>query len=235
MQKFKSSFKVILLAGGLGTRLSEYTKKIPKPMVKIGKKPIIEHIMDIYKKNGFDEFIIAAGYKSEILKKYFQNKPNVKVVNTGLKTLTGLRLKKLYKYVGDTFFLTYGDGVGNVDIKKALKFHRSHKKAFTITAVHPPARFGELKLIKNNILSFQEKPQLSDGWINGGFFIVEKRFFKYLDDKNVMLEREPFDKVIKSKDIKVFKHNAFWQCMDTLRDYVSLNKLYKKKIIPWLN
>ena len=228
--------KCIILAGGKGSRLAEYTKLIPKPMVKIGNKPIIRHIIDFYKSYGVKDFIIASGYKHKIIYDYFKKEKNIKVVFTGLNTLTGKRIKLLEKYFtkNENFFLTYGDGLSNVNLKKLLKFHLNHKKMSTITAVHPPARFGELKISKNNkIYEFEEKPQLGDGWINGGFFIFNSNFFKILTFKNIMLEREPIQKLLKRNQLMAFKHQKFWYCMDNLRDKGVLDKLYKSKKIPW--
>ncbi len=228
--------KCVILAGGKGSRLSEYTKKIPKPMVKIGNKPIITHIIEYYKYYGVKEFIIATGYKHKIIRKYFKDNKNIKVVDTGLNTLTGKRIKLLQRYFkeNENFYLTYGDGLSNVDLKKLLKFHLLHKKISTLTAVHPPARFGELKIKKNNtIISFEEKPQLGGGWINGGFFILNSKIFKVLNNKNVMLERQPMQKLLIKNELMAYKHEKFWYCMDNLRDIEVLNKIYKSKKIPW--
>tara|TARA_A100001011_G_C14153507_1_gene775043 strand:- start:346 stop:1038 length:693 start_codon:yes stop_codon:yes gene_type:complete len=228
--------KVVILAGGKGTRISEYTKTIPKPMIKIGQKPIIEHIINHYKKYDFNEFIIAAGYKSSILKKYFSKKKysNIKVVDTGKETLTGNRIKKLEKYLkNETFMLTYGDGLTNLNLKKLFNFHKKNKKISTMTIVHPPARFGEVEYENRLIKSFKEKPQLQKGWINGGYFVFEPNFFKILNNKNIMLEREPIQKLVKKKQLAAFKHNSFWYCMDNLRDKEILEKLNKHKIPPW--
>ena len=223
--------KVVILCGGTGSRIALETKKLPKPMIKIGKKPILIHIMEHYKKQGFNHFILACGYKHKIIKKYFKKKIikklKVKVVNTGLNTLTGLRLKRLKKYFNknEIFYLTYGDGVSDINIKKLLKFHKKNKKIATLTAVHPPARFGELKLKKNKLVEFNEKPQLTDGWINGGFFVFNEKIFKYLTNKNSMLEREFIQRLIKKKNIAAYKHESFWMCMDTSRDKQVLEKI----------
>lgn len=230
--------KVVILAGGLGSRLSEYTNLIPKPMVIIGSKPIIEHIMDTYTKYGYNEFIIALGYKGHIIKEYFDKNSNgkkIQYINTGVKTLTGLRLKKIEKYINNNnFFLTYGDGLSNVNIEKLYKFHLRNKKNITITAVRPPARFGEIKINGNIIKSFIEKNNISQGWINGGYMVVNKNFFNFLTLKNEMLEREPFLKAVKSKSMSAFRHYDFWQCMDNVRDKKILDKLSKNKTKPWL-
>ncbi len=228
--------KCIILAGGRGSRLSEYTTKIPKPMVKIGSIPIIEHIINYYSSFGAEQFYIAGGYKFKIIKNYFKKKKNIKVLNTGLNTLTGKRIKLLEKYFdkNEDFFLTYGDGVSNINIKKLYEFHKKKKKILTLSAVHPTARFGELKLLKGKILNFQEKPQLLQGWINGGFFVVNSKFFKVLTYKNVMLEREPIQKLIKLNEINAYQHKGFWYCMDNLRDKQVLDNLIKEKKAKWI-
>ena len=229
--------KVVILAGGRGTRISEYTKSIPKPMVKIGSKPILEHIINYYIKFGFNDFLIAGGYKYSIIKSFFKKKKipaKIDVVNTGLDTLTGSRLLRLKKKLTDTFFLTYGDGLSNVDLNSLLNFHRKNKKKITITAVHPPARFGELEIINNNVTKFEEKPQLQKGWINGGFFVVEPEFLKFIGNKNVMLERSPLLQAVKTKNLSAFKHTGFWYCMDTVRDKKVLDKMIKDKNSPWI-
>jgi len=227
--------KVVILAGGKGTRIEEYTKVIPKPMIPIGKKPIIEHIINHYKKYNFNEFIIAAGYKSHIIKKYFEKKnfDNVTVVNTGNNTLTGRRIYKLKKYIKkDAFMLTYGDGLSDINLKKLLQFHKKKNKTATMTIVHPPARFGEVEYKNNLVKSFEEKPQLQKGWINGGFFVFNNNIFNFLGKKNVMLEREPMQKLVKRKQLSAFVHKKFWFCMDNLRDKKVLDKLNRKNP-PW--
>ena len=230
--------KVVILAGGRGTRISEYTKILPKPMIKIGSKPILEHIIRYYMKFGFNDFIIAGGYKYNIIKNYFKKKnfspANIKVINTGIQTLTGTRLKKLSKILNETFMLTYGDGLSNINLNKLIKFHRKSKKKVTLTAVHPPARFGELSITKNTVSKFEEKPQLQKGWINGGFFVVEPEFLKIIPNKNVMLERTPLKKAVETKNLAAFKHNGFWFAMDTVRDKKVLDTLIKNKKSPWL-
>ena len=232
--------KVVILCGGLGTRISEETKIKPKPMVKVGKYPIIEHIINIYVKNGFKDFILATGYKSQIIKNYFSKKKikgtNIKTVFTGKYTLTGGRLKRLKKYFdkNEKFMVTYGDGLSNVNIKKLVKFHVKHKKIATMTVIHPPARFGEVILNNNDFLvKFEEKPQINQGWINGGFFVFNYEIFKYIKGDNVMLEKQPIQSLVRRKQIKVFKHHGFWKCMDTLRDKIQLNTMLKKNNAPW--
>ena len=225
--------KVILLAGGFGTRLSEYTKTIPKPMIEVGGKPMLLHIMKQYAKYGFKDFYIAMGYKSKIIKKFFSKKFfdwNINLIETGRNTMTGGRLKRLKKYIGkETFMMTYGDGLSNVNLKKLLKFHKKNKKLVTLTAVRPPARFGALKLKGQCVSYFKEKAKLDEGWINGGFFVMEPEFFKFIKNDNTYLEREPLETATKKKQLAAFKHEGFWQCMDTKRDKDKLNKILNSK------
>ena len=247
---------VVILAGGLGTRLSEYTGLVPKPMVKINNKPILMHIVDIYSKYKLNNFYIAAGYKANVIKNYFnkiciKKKKNqehnyfsylikknitINVVDTGLNTLTGGRLLRLKNIINKpTFFLTYGDGLSNINIKKLYNFHIRHKKICTVSAVRPPARFGMLNINKSNkVNKFDEKNPLSVGWINGGFFIINDNFFNYLKNDNTILEREPLEKVASDNQLMAFKHNGFWQCMDTKRDKDNLEILSRKTNVPWL-
>ena len=224
--------KVVILAGGLGTRLSEYTKTIPKPMVKIKNKPIIFHIMKHYSKFGFNEFYIAAGYKQNVIKKYFKKKIlnwNIDVVNTGLNSMTGGRLKRLKKIIGnETFLMTYGDGLSDVNIKRLINFHKKTKSISTLTAVRPTARFGAIKIKGKKVSYFKEKSNIDEGWINGGFFVIEPEFIKYIKDKNTYLEREPLEKASYKKELYAYKHYDFWQCMDTKRDKDLLEKILKK-------
>ena len=214
--------KVVILAGGSGTRLSEYTKSIPKPMVKIGDKPILVHIMKLYAKYGFKEFIIAVGYKGNLIKKYFKKKKfnwNIKLVDTGLNTMTGGRLKRLKNIIGNQrFLMTYGDGISNINLKKLLRFHIKNNKLVTLAAVRPPARFGAIKLNGNLVNYFKEKSKLDEGWINGGFFVMEPEFLKFIKGDKTFLEREPLEKLSKKNELIAYKHKNFWQCMDTLRD-----------------
>ena len=229
--------KVVILAGGKGTRISEYTETIPKPMVPIGNKPILEHIINYYIKFGFNDFIIVTGYKHKIIKNYFKNKTkvgNIKVINTGVETLTGSRLKKISYELKQTFMLTYGDGLSNIDLNKLLYFHKKNNKKITLTAVHPPARFGELSIYRGLVTKFEEKPQLQKGWINGGFFVVEPEFLKLIGNNNVMLERSPLTKAVKKMSLAAYKHKDFWFCMDTLRDKKVLDEMIRKKQSPWL-
>ena len=229
--------KVVLLAGGLGSRLSEYTKTLPKPMINIAGKPMLFHIMKLYAKYGYKDFYVALGYKREVIKKFFNKKNfnwNIHLINTGRKTMTGGRLKRLKKYIGkETFMMTYGDGLSNVNLKKLLKFHKKNKKLVTLTAVRPPARFGALKLKGKHVSYFKEKSKMDEGWINGGFFVMEPEFLKFIKNDHTYLEREPLEKATKKKQLVAFRHKGFWQCMDTKRDKDRLNKIFNKKIIKF--
>tara|TARA_B110000438_G_C15815310_1_gene651653 strand:- start:1671 stop:2444 length:774 start_codon:yes stop_codon:yes gene_type:complete len=254
--------KVIILAGGYGTRLSEYTDRIPKPMVSIGDKPILWHLMKIYEYYGHKDFFLALGYKSQVVKDYFLNYKmlnsdfsinlsngelipidqesidwNITLVNTGMDTMTGGRAKQISKFIGkERCLLTYGDGLSNININELIDFHKSHGKLVTMTAVHPVARFGELDLENNKIISFKEKPsgQTKRGWINGGFFVVEPEFFDLIEKNSTVMEREPLEKVAEMGELMAFKHNGFWQCMDTKKDRDYLEELYSLPSAPWL-
>jgi glucose-1-phosphate cytidylyltransferase len=225
--------KVVILAGGFGTRLSEYTKSIPKPMIKIGGLPILVRIMKHYAKFGFNEFYIALGYKGNVIKNYFKkNKFNWKInlIRTGKNTMTGGRLKRLKKYLnGESFFLTYGDGLSDINIIKLLKFHKKNKKLVTVTAVRPPARFGALKLKGNFVSYFKEKSRMDEGWINGGFFVVNFNFLNFIKNDKTYLEREPLEKISKLNELSAYRHNGFWQCIDNMRDLISINLKLKEK------
>jgi len=252
--------KVVILAGGFGTRLSEETDLKPKPMIEIGEKPILWHIMQIYSYYGFNDFIICLGYKGYMIKEYFHhyflhhsdltidfNNNNIEyhnsktepwkvtLIDTGLHTMTGGRIKRIQQYVkNETFMMTYGDGIGSVNIKELFKFHKKHGKHVTVTAVQPLARFGALDLDnKNNILSFKEKPKGDYTWINGGFFILEPQIFDYIEGDSIHWEREPLENLTKDKQFVAFKHYGFWRPMDTLRDKRELEKLWESGNAPW--
>lgn len=226
--------KIVILAGGQGTRLSEYTKTIPKPMVKINGKPMILRIMNHFANSGFKNFYIALGYKGDLIKKYFKNNKKgwkINLIDTGQKTMTGGRLKRLSKYLGnETFLMTYGDGLSDVNLKKLIKLHKKNKKLVTLTAVRPPARFGHLKLKGNFVKYFKEKSSLDEGWINGGFFVMEPKFLKYIKNDDTFLEREPLENLTKNNQLSAFKHKGFWHCMDTARDKKNLDLIFKQKI-----
>ena len=224
--------KVVILAGGLGTRISEYTKTIPKPMIKVNGKPIILRIMNHFSKFGFNDFYIALGYKGEVVKKYFKSLKikkdwKINLINTGKNTMTGGRLKRLKKFLGNkTFMMTYGDGISDINLKKLLKFHQ--KKLVTVTAVRPPARFGYLKLRGSLVTYFKEKSNLDEGWINGGFFVMSPKFLRFVKNDKTFLEREPLEKTTKMKQLTAYKHRGFWQCMDNIRDKKKLDHILKK-------
>jgi len=232
--------KTVILAGGLGTRLAEYTDKIPKPMVKIGQKPILTHIMNFYKSYGYDEFIIAAGYKKEIISEYYKNSKefkNLKIIDTGNDTMTGGRLLRLKPHIeeGEDFFMTYGDGLCSVNLDTLKKFHKDHKRIATVTAVHPPVRFGELEIDGEDVIKFEEKPQAKAGWINGGFFTLNFKVFDYIVNDQTLFEKEPMTNLYKDKMLKAYKHEGFWMCMDTLRDKIELEKILIDKGEIWKN
>ena len=224
--------KVVILAGGFGTRLSEYTKLIPKPLVEINKKPILGYIIEHYIKYGFKEIIIALGYKGNLIRRYFKNNyknVNIKLVDTGLRTMTGGRLKRLSKFIkNETFLFTYGDGISDINLNKLITQHKKTKKLVTLTAVRPPARFGALKIKGENVKDFREKSKLDEGWINGGYFIIEPKFLNYIKGDKTYLEKEPLENVTKKKLLGAYKHNGFWQCVDTKRDKDLLEEYFKK-------
>ena len=251
--------KVIILAGGLGSRLSEYTENIPKPMVPIGGKPILWQIMQHYANYGYTDFYIALGYKAETIKEYFLTFSTINsdfsldmstghvetynvndldwrvtLVDTGQDSMTGGRVKLMQPYIGEEpFMLTYGDGVADIDINALVDFHKDHKKMVTVTAVHPVARFGELELDGECVTSFQEKPQVTRGWINGGFFVCQPKFFDLLLNDSTILERDPLENAAKQKELMAYKHDGFWQCMDTKRDKDLMEELWQQKQAPW--
>jgi len=252
--------KTIILAGGYGTRLGNITEAIPKPMVKIGNKPIIWHIMKIYSHYGYKDFIISLGYKAEVIKEYFYNydiynsdyRINlgtkeinllnnqeeadwiVTLVDTGLDTLKGARIKRLEKYLDDINMITYGDGVADINFANLIEFHKSHNKILTITGVHAPARFGEIIEKNNKIISFQEKPELSGGSINGGFMVFNRKLLDYLTtDEKCDFEKGPLEKLAQKGEIMLYKHPGKWACMDHERDVVYLNKLWNENKAFW--
>ena len=251
--------KVAILAGGVGTRLAEETEIKPKPMVEIGGRPILWHIMQHYSYYGFNSFVIALGYKGEVIKKFMTDycslhsnltvkirtgevtmnggfKPDwtVELIDTGIPTLTGGRIKRLAPYLGNqTFMLTWGDGVSNVDLRKLLAFHRSHGKLATLTAVRPPARFGHLDLDGDRVLEFSEKPQTKEGWINGAYFVLEPGIFEYIEGDDTQWERGPLERLAKDGQLLAYRHEDFWQCMDTLRDKRLLEELWQSGKAPW--
>jgi glucose-1-phosphate cytidylyltransferase len=251
--------KAVILCGGLGTRLSEETELKPKPMVEIGGRPILWHILKHYAHYGFNEFALALGYRGEFIKRFFlehyylsssltvhlakgqataHDKDRedwlVHLVDTGNQTQTGGRLKRLQELIGkEVFMATYGDGVSNIDLKKLLEFHRAHKKLATVTAVRPPARFGGLVFDGDLIKEFTEKPQAGEGWINGGFFVFEPQVFDYIEGDETILEREPLERLAKDSQLVAYRHGDFWQCMDTLRDTRLLESLWQTGKAPW--
>ncbi len=255
----ENQMKVALLAGGYGTRLAEETEVRPKPMVEIGGHPILWHIMMHYHRYGFDEFVVALGYKGDYIKRWMKdfaslnghltvktatgkvishgaNNPDWKVdlVDTGLTTLTGGRIKRLQPWVGEeTFMLTWGDGVSDVDLDKLLEFHKSHGKLATMTAVRPPARYGHLEFAGDQVQSFTEKPQTSEGWINGAFFVLEPGIFDYISGDQIMWEEEPLENLAKDGQLMAYRHGSFWQCMDTLREKHLLERLWQEGSPPW--
>lgn len=253
--------KVVILAGGLGTRLSEETELRPKPMVDIGERPILWHIMKSYATQGFKEFFVALGYKGEVIKRYFLDYHGmsksvtidvatgrasfhesevddwkVHLMDTGLKTSTGGRVKRLQPWLEDgTFMLTYGDGVSDVDVNQLLAFHRKHGKIATLTAVRPPARFGALNFDGDMVTEFMEKPQIGEGWINGGFMCLEPRIFSYMKDDDDSLEADVLTRLAKDRELVAYRHDRFWQSMDTLRDVRLLESLWQSGRAPWRN
>ncbi len=251
--------KVVILAGGFGTRLSEYTESIPKPMVTVGGKPILWHIMNTYAKFGHKDFHIALGYKAEIIKEYFLHYRTlnsdftvdlssgdivthqqgsvdwrVTLVDTGLNSMTGGRVKRMQDFIGnEPFLLTYGDGVADIDIDALIKFHKDHGKMVTVSAVHPGARFGELDINNNIVASFKEKPQVTQGWINGGYFVIEPEFFNFIEGDGTILEKSPLEKASQMGELMSYQHDGFWQCMDTKRDRDSLEELWESGNALW--
>ena len=230
--------KVVILAGGLGTRISEESDTQPKPMIKIGETPVLLHIMKIYSYYKINEFIICLGHKGDIIKKFFSNYDsapwNVQLIDTGLDTMTGGRIKRIQEHIDDTFCVTYGDGLSNVNINNLISFHKEKKSLATLTAIHPPERFGVLNLSGDYVSEFHEKHTSESSWINGGFFVFEPEVFDYLQDGDMtVLERGPLETLSKEQKLTAFKHNGFWFPMDTLRDKRHLEKLWSAKKAPW--
>jgi glucose-1-phosphate cytidylyltransferase len=230
--------KVIILAGGLGTRISEETDSKPKPMITIGNKPLLEHIMNMYARFGFKDFVIAAGYKSESIfdwVKQYKSKYNIVVLNTGLDTNTGGRIKKCMSFIGNSrVCVTYGDGLGNVNIAKLIEFHTLHGKLASVTAVRPPARFGKLTLDGIRVTEFGEKQHVDGSWINGGFFVLEARVIDWIDGNLDAFESTTLPRLVKSDELRAFQHDGFWQPMDTLREKNELEKLWVAGNPPWM-
>ena len=222
--------KAVILAGGRGTRLSEETQMRPKPMLKIGEKPVLWHIMKIFSHYNINDFVICCGYKGEIIKEYFENiseKWNIDLVDTGLDTMTGGRIKRIQKYIDNKrFFLLYGDDLKSVNIPELLNFHIKNKKLVTVTAAQPPGRFGILKLDEDNVIEMREKPPGDESWINGGYYVLEPEIFNYLSKDSDVWEGEPLHKLIKEKQVSAFKYNGIYQPLDTLRDKINLEKMW---------
>jgi len=229
--------KAVILAGGYGTRISEESHLKPKPMIEIGGKPILWHIMKIYSVHNINDFVICLGYKGQQIKNYFEEQKsdswNIELVDTGEDTMTGGRIKKIKKYVDDTFCLTYGDGVSNVNINDLISFHKEKKSFATLTAIHPPERFGVLNLTGDNVTEFREKHSGESSWINGGFYVFESEIFNYLHDDSTILERSPLETLAKEQKLTAFKHEGFWHPMDTLREKKQLEKLWTSGDAPW--
>jgi glucose-1-phosphate cytidylyltransferase len=236
--------KCVILAGGYGTRISEESHMKPKPMIEIGGKPILWHIMKIYSAHRINDFIICCGYKGDQIKEYFSKyeyaddiakKWDVQLVDTGEDTMTGGRLKRIQDHIDDTFCATYGDGVSDVDISRLISFHKEKKSLATLTAIHPPERFGVLNLSGDYVTEFHEKHRGESSWINGGFFVFEPKIFDYLQDDSTVLEKTPLETLAKEQQLTAFKHNGFWYPMDTLRDKSHLETLWTSEKAPWKN
>ena len=229
--------KAVILAGGYGTRISEESHLLPKPMIEIGGKPILWHIMKIYLAHKIDDFVICLGYKGEKIKEYFEQFDsklcNVQLIDTGLDTMTGGRLKRIQDKIDDTFCVTYGDGVSDVNLNNLITFHKEKKSLATLTAIHPPERFGVLNLSGDYVKEFHEKHTGESSWINGGFFVFEPEIFDYLHDDSTVLERTPLETLAKEQKLAAFKHNGFWHPMDTLRDKKHLEDLWASEKAPW--
>ena len=232
-----TNMKCVILAGGYGTRISEESHLKPKPMIEIGGKPILWHIMKIYSAYKIDDFIICLGYKGEKIKEYFEQFDsklwNIQLIDTGLDTMTGGRLKRIQDKIDNTFCMTYGDGVSDVNLNNLLTFHKEKKSLATLTAIHPPERFGVLNLSGDYVTEFHEKHTGESSWINGGFFVFEPEIFDYLQNDSTVLERAPLETLAKEQKLSAFKHNGFWHPMDTLRDKKHLEDLWTSEKAPW--
>lgn len=232
--------KTVIFAGGYGTRIADETKNLPKPLLDIGGRPMISHLLDIFLQYGLNDFLILTGYKSKEIEYYFKNNKKryvgakINCIFTGVDTLTGKRLEMVKSLLSEDFFLTYSDGLSNINLKSLYKFHKKHGKLATVTAVRPPARFGELSISRNKVTLFEEKPQLQKGWINGGFFVLNKEFFRFISKKNVMFERGPVINATKDNQLMAYKHDGYWQCVDTKREIDVLRNFVKKKKYLWL-
>ena len=232
-----TNMKCVILAGGYGTRISEESHMKPKPMIEIGGKPILWHIMKIYSVHKINDFVICLGYKGDQIKEYFDRFDftpwNIQLVDTGEDTMTGGRLKRIQDHIDDTFCATYGDGVSDVDINRLISFHKEKKSLATLVAIHPPERFGVLNLSGDYVTEFHEKHRGESSWINGGFFVFEPKIFDYLQDDSTVLEKTPLETLAKEQQLTSFKHNGFWYPMDTLRDKNHLEKLWASEKAPW--
>ena len=232
-----TNMKCVILAGGYGTRISEESHMKPKPMIEIGGKPILWHIMKIYSVHKINDFVICLGYKGDQIKEYFDRFDftpwDIQLVDTGLDTMTGGRLKRIQDHVDDTFCVTYGDGLSDIDINRLISFHKEKKSLATLTAIHPPERFGVLNLSGDYVTEFHEKHRGESSWINGGFFVFEPEIFDYLQDDSTVLEKTPLETLAKEQQLTSFKHNGFWYPMDTLRDKNHLEKLWASEKAPW--
>ena len=232
-----TNMKCVILAGGYGTRISEESHMKPKPMIEIGGKPILWHIMKIYSVHKINDFVICLGYKGDQIKEYFDRFDftpwNIQLVDTGEDTMTGGRLKRIQDHIDDTFCATYGDGVSDVDINRLISFHKEKKSLATLTAIHPPERFGVLNISGDYVTEFHEKHRGESSWINGGFFVFEPKIFDYLQDDSTVLEKTPLETLAKEQQLTSFKHNGFWYPMDTLRDKNHLEKLWASEKAPW--
>jgi len=230
--------QVVILAGGFGTRLSEETDLIPKPMVRIGNIPIIVHIMNYYMAFGHNSFLVALGYKADVIREFFyaerKQRWNVDLIDTGLQTSTGGRIKLLEPYLDEEFMLTYGDGLSNVDLDELITHHRRFGKIATVTAVRPPARFGTIEVSNGIVTRFAEKDPQDEGWINGGFFCLRKDVCSFISDLNVSFESEPLSTLVESRQLTAYEHNGFWHPMDTLRDKRNLESIWARGDAPWL-